>query len=77
MVLSGDIRLQNILPIKVDVVDILVGSNSFNIKKINESVSKKLFTSSQFLCFNKSWINTEVPKKKNLFWEFALYFICK
>ena len=49
-----EIRLQNILYIKVDVAEILVGSSICGSKKFDESVSTKLFTCSQFSYFNKS-----------------------
>ena len=70
--LAEEIRLLNLLSVKVVVVVILMRSNICGSKKFDESLSIKLFAGSRFSCFNKSIWN--FPGRKIFgasFWEIS------
>ena len=50
------------ISIKVGVLEILVGKNVRGNKKLEQRVSIKLFTESEFLYFNKSMLKS--PRRK-------------
>ena len=60
---SKKVKFEKILSIKVGVLEILVGKNVRGNKKLEQRVSIKLFTESEFLYFNKSMLKS--PRRKN------------
>ena len=62
---SKEVEFEKILSIKVDVLETLVGKNMRGNKKLELTVSIKLFTESEISYFNKSMLKS--PRRK-FFW---------
>ena len=61
---SKEVEFEKILSIKVDVLETLVGKNIRGNKKLELTVSIKLFTESEISYFNKSMLKS--PRRKTL-----------
>ena len=72
-VFAEQIRLQNILSIKADLVEIILGSSVCCSKKSDQSVSTKLFTESQSSHVNKSILKST---RRKIFCEDSFCKMC-
>ena len=61
---SKEVEFEKILSINIDVLEILVGKNITGNKKLELSVSIKLFNESEISYFNKSMLKS--PRRKIL-----------